>query len=246
MRQSRRALAESFFLHGLIAGMLFITAGMIKTPPKTLRLDVSLLEQIAAPLRQVTPVHKAVVPDPEPVAQPQPVPKPQPKVAPLHPKKIKKSIAKLKSKKSEPAPVHTVQEPPRQAVASPAKPSPVQAESRNRPQMNAGTPERAIATSQNMSKLHSYLGIIRLRIEREKRYPLWARSHRLEGKVSVRFILSPDGQVSAVSVSKSSGQGCLDEAAIDAVRQASPMPPPPEGVLSKATPMELTIVFKLT
>ena len=245
MRQSVRALAESFFLHGLIAGMLIITAGMLKTPPKTIRLDVSLLEQVAAPLRQVPPpVPKTVVPDPEPVAQPQPVPKPQPKVAPFHPKKIKKSIPKPKTIKSAPTPVPKVQEAPRQAVASPVKPTSVSAETRNRPQISAGSQDKA--TARKTSKLRNYLGIIRLRIEREKRYPLWARSHRLEGEVSVRFILSPDGQVSAVSVSKSSGQGCLDEAAMDAVRQASPMPPSPEGVLSEAIPMELTIVFKLT
>ncbi len=242
MKQSERALAESFFLHACIAGLFILVAGMIRTPPKTIRLNFSVLEQVAAPLHQAPPVYKIVVPTPQPVAQPQPVPKSQPKIAPLHPKKI---IPKPRAIKPERAPVPHVEEPPRQAVASPVKPSPVQTETRNRPQANAGFREKA-TSFHNRSKLRSYLGIIRLRIERQKRYPLWARSHRLEGEVLVRFLLSPDGQVSAVRVSKSSGQDCLDEAAVNAVQQASPMPPPPEGILSKATSVELTLVFKLT
>jgi protein TonB len=238
-------LAESFFLHGLLAGMLILTAGAITIPPKIIHLDVSLIRQVATPLHQAPPVHKAVITDEHPLAQPQPVPLSRPKVVPIHQKKIIKFKVNAKAAQPKTAPVAKQVQPPLQTITSPPETSPGQKKTLAKAQSSPG-PRGRERSFYNTSKLRSYLGLIRSRIEQEKRYPLWARSHRLEGKVNIRFILSTNGKVSAVQVSKSSGQDCLDEAAVQAVQQASPMPPPPEGILSKATSMELTIVFRLT
>lgn len=265
MNRNGRALAESFVLHSLLAGLVLLLAGAIKPPPKTIRLDFSLLEKIVTPVQHVSPAPKA---RPMPKATSEPAPTPQPKTLPPVPsktiKQIKPKLAALKLKpavkpkitaaKAESAiavPVvksALIPEGPPQPTA-PAVTSPVQALVQKRPvsaHQDTTPSTQSIDSTQLATKLQNYLSLVRIRIEKQKRYPLLARSRRLEGNVSIRFVLDPNGQVSKVGVSKSSGQDCLDKAAVDAIRQAAPLPPPPDGLLSSATSMELTIFFKLT
>jgi protein TonB len=258
MKQTGRAFMESLVLHGAIAGVLIMLSCMITSPPKTIRVDFSLMEQVAAPSRQVSAARKDPAPQPHPLPQSHPVEKTKtlakspPELKPRKKiitrtlvKKINPSNTQQKIVKKEFAPASQETNYSLQAADTAQKHNSIQKKSMERQQTNGGSQEKADFVGKS-SKLYSYLNLVRLRIEHKKRYPLWARSHRLEGKVLVRFILHLNGQVSAVSVSKSSGRDCLDEAAIEAVQQASPMPPPPYGILSKATPMKLTIVFKLT
>lgn len=65
---------------------------------------------------------------------------------------------------------------------------------------------------------------------------LWARinankppAQDLAGKVLVSFLLDPQGRVTAVAIAQSSGQMLLDKLALRAVRDAAPLPPPPDG-----------------
>jgi periplasmic protein TonB len=238
MRNDGRALTESFFIHGLLAGALVFMIGTMPTPPKTIRIDFSLLEQmVASPKEQSLPEPPQVQKQPLP-PQPAPAPKPKPQIK-----------AKVPPKISKPLPVHT---PPEVTTPAPAPDSLVQQTEESLPKepqqpVAAGpTSPQVSSSSVDTTQLAQYLGLIRSRIERQKRYPLWARSHRMEGEVSVRFVIAPDGQISAVTVSKSSGRESLDQAALEAVQEASPLPRPPNGIVTRPTAMELTIVFKLT
>ncbi len=61
------------------------------------------------------------------------------------------------------------------------------------------------------------------------------------GTVVVRFSLERDGDVLSIAVASSSGYAALDRAAVDSVRNASPMPPIPAGFpdrLSVAFPVD--------
>jgi len=107
-------------------------------------------------------------------------------------------------------------------------------------------PPGPVATSGNGNSLQGYLARVRASIEKQKRYPVWARSRRLEGKVGLRFLLSPAGAVHDLAIAISSGAECLDRAALQAVRDAAPLPPPDSGLLTGPTPLEITVVFKLT
>lgn len=96
-----------------------------------------------------------------------------------------------------------------------------------------------------VSKMHSSLievdqilkQIIR-KIEAAKRYPKVARKMGIEGKAVVRFKLKPQGQVEAVEIVESSGSEILDQASLQTVRDAAPLP-------YKEGWLKVGIVFKI-
>ena len=92
----------------------------------------------------------------------------------------------------------------------------------------------------------SYLEMVRLKIERHKEYPHMARTRQIEGSVTIRFVITPDGGVRAVEIAKTSRHMVLDEAALRAVETAAPFPKPPGHSFKGEIPLELTIVFELT
>lgn len=92
----------------------------------------------------------------------------------------------------------------------------------------------------------SYLDMVRLKIESRKRYPDYAKARGIEGRVTIRFILTGDGSVRDVTVAKSSRSDALNTAALSAIRDAAPFPRPPANLFKKDQALELTIVFELT
>lgn len=73
-----------------------------------------------------------------------------------------------------------------------------------------------------------YLADVMAHIEQHKWYPKAARRRGLEGEVSVRFILLPDGSTRNLLVEN--GPDVLLSAARKAVERAVPMPKPPSKV----------------
>lgn len=65
---------------------------------------------------------------------------------------------------------------------------------------------------------------LRERIEELKRYPPMARMNNWQGKVVLKFVVTEDGTVENLEVVQSSGHAVLDEAAMDTIRRASPLP----------------------
>ncbi len=61
------------------------------------------------------------------------------------------------------------------------------------------------------------------RIEALKQYPATARLQRLEGRVVVRIVIQEDGHISSATIAKSSGHDVLDHAALETIRQTSPL-----------------------
>ncbi len=61
-------------------------------------------------------------------------------------------------------------------------------------------------------------------IRRNKNYPRIARERGIEGVVRLRFMLNPSGAVDKLEVLQSSGSDVLDNASIQAVYRAAPMP----------------------
>ncbi len=62
------------------------------------------------------------------------------------------------------------------------------------------------------------------RLETIKQYPVTARLQRLEGRVVVRIVIQEDGHIASATITKSSGHGVLDQAALETIRLASPIP----------------------
>ncbi len=76
------------------------------------------------------------------------------------------------------------------------------------------------------------------KIEAAKRYPKVARRMGIEGKAVVRFKLKTQGQVEAVEIVESSGSEILDQASLQTVRDAAPLP-------YKEGWLKVGIVFKI-
>jgi TonB family protein len=75
--------------------------------------------------------------------------------------------------------------------------------------------------------LRSHLSYIRDMIQRNITYPDIARRNGWMGKVTVSFIIAHNGCVRDIEVVRSSGFGCLDKNAVEAVEHSSPFPHPP-------------------
>lgn len=106
-------------------------------------------------------------------------------------------------------------------------------------------PRAGIGAGQHVTR-NDYFEMVRLKIESQKEYPEMARIKYLEGHTTVGFIITRSGIATELTIIKSSRTKALDEAAILAVRKASPFPSPPSDLFKGLIPMELTIVFEIT
>lgn len=61
------------------------------------------------------------------------------------------------------------------------------------------------------------------RVEQLKRYPALARLNRLEGRVVLRVVIREDGHLEELAIAHSSGHAVLDQAAMETLREASPL-----------------------
>jgi len=98
----------------------------------------------------------------------------------------------------------------------------------------------------DFSSSKTYLELVKLKIEKNKKYPEDAKSNHIEGIVSLKFIITPDGNIKNTEVAKSSRNKILDEAAIKALRDAAPFPKPPTKFFKGEVPLQISISFELT
>ncbi len=172
------------------------------------------------PPEPVTPAEK-VIPSPEPMTgPPQQVesdPIEQQVLAALE--NVEVPLPVTRPVPPKPAPAHKAP-PPSQATRK-AKIDVTKSERTAASETTTGR-GAAVSPARWQSRLMAHL-------ERRKRYPAAARSAHQEGTVYVRFRVDISGNVLSVSLSRSSGHSTLDEAVLDLVRRASPVPPPPPG-----------------
>jgi protein TonB len=198
-------------------------------PPKTEVLQTAPRpeqkpEQFSMPRPEPRPQPSQVEPRPEirpepPVARvtpTQPVPVVPPRAEPVTPPQ-----AVSPPPAAAPPPQAAVQPPP--PPAAPAQPA-------------AAVESTAVASyQQNLSTL----------VNRKKIYPQRAVRQRLEGTAYVSLTLAPDGNVANISLQKSSGHDILDQAALEMVRKASPLPRAPEILRGKERVISIPIRFEL-
>jgi TonB family protein len=84
----------------------------------------------------------------------------------------------------------------------------------------------------------SVIAEIMRRIEKAKRYPRVARKMGTEGQATVRFRIKTDGKVEGVELMESSGSEILDQASLETVQRAAPLP-------YKDGWLKVVIVFKI-
>ncbi|MFT4089478.1 MAG: energy transducer TonB [Asticcacaulis sp.] len=114
-----------------------------------------------------------------------------------------------------------------------------------------GPPAPVVSTSPAVGKAgrnHSvaYSALVRRHLEMFRDYPRTAKRRREEGVVTVTFVINRQGRVLNVKVGKTSGYAALDQAALDMVRTASPLPAPPSDIGGEQIEMTVPAEFFLT
>ncbi|SFB53827.1 energy transducer TonB [Azotobacter beijerinckii] len=175
---------------------------------------------------------------PKPVVQPKPIEAPKPKLA-LPPPKPK---AKPQPPKPEAKPVpKTESQPVAQSQPQPQNSAPAASNaprSDAKPASQSGSPESSNA-------LPSWQGILRAHLSRYKRYPPESRRRGDEGTVTLRFKIDGQGRLLSFELVSRSGRTALDQATLQMIRRAEPLPPPPPELLTNGT-LEVVAPFAYT
>ena len=90
-----------------------------------------------------------------------------------------------------------------------------------------------------------YFSMVSAHLNRRKTYPAEAKKARQQGIVTVRFTVARNGDVSAVSIKRSSGHERLDLATLDLMHRVSPLPPFPKSMRQDSITLSLPIDYSL-
>jgi protein TonB len=222
---------------GLIAAVAWWASRPAPSPPPPQPVEIVLEAPKPAQKTVAPPTPKP--PQPKPVVKPQPKPvvhKPQPKPV-VHQAQPKPAAEPPPQPQPEPQPTPNVQTPP--APAADTKPAmPVAAPTPPAPSQPPAPPAPDLASIKA-----SFEAELRSAIQAAVRYPQAARMMQLTGKTLVGFDFR-DGTVSQIRVLQSSGADLLDQAALDAVRNA-PYPPTPKALQGKTMAFTIWVRFQL-
>lgn len=95
------------------------------------------------------------------------------------------------------------------------------------------TEEEEVSLNTSEFKYYAYFAHIKRQIELAWNYPLEAQKRNEGGRLTLVFTIESNGNVSSVTLLRSSGYQLLDEYAIKAVRYASPFNPIPASIGTK-------------
>ncbi|WP_322994569.1 energy transducer TonB [Castellaniella sp.] len=192
----------------------------------------------AEPLPEIPEPEVIVPPDPEPFFEPEPIveaepePEPEPVVEVPEPEAITEAPEPPPKPKQQPKPKPQPKQKPKPQAAPPPKPVavvPVTAGGAKQTSQAKGESQPVDPDRPRTIGRVDYLG---------KRpspdYPRTSQRRREQGRVVLRVLISPLGQVASVKVQKSSGHERLDQAAVDAMQRARFRPYTENGIAYKA------------
>ena len=90
-----------------------------------------------------------------------------------------------------------------------------------------------------------YFSLISAHLNRRKTYPTDAKKARQEGVVTVRFTVDRNGNVSNVSIRRSSGHDILDAATLQLLQRVAPLPRMPATMQRDTVTVSLPIDYSL-
>lgn len=217
------AFPLSLLLHAVVLGGVLLQMSPPSppvTPPPAPMIELQTVFAEPPPPAPPTPPMVIRPPDPSPLVSNRtgaeaPAPKPRPKTAP--PKEV-----------TQPA----IPAPPSDVAA------PVSQETPAHPVPSAAPPQPSAPPA-------SYIGQIRARLERLKRYPAEARYDGAEGTVQLRFVLDRSGALLSWSIEQGSGVAALDEEVGRMIRQAAPFPAFPDSLEQDRLELVIPVNFSL-
>jgi protein TonB len=234
--------------------------------PMRMVLEIPLVEQKQTIVPSCRQLNKPAPPKKTPLEKPllkpvvktvkQQVAKPEVKAAPQPEKKIIEKVAEV----PEPLVVNPAVIVPEKAVEARTEPRTVLTEQTPQAALAEQLPvstevvspvvktltkeaEKPAPTDSVASVSSMYLKLVNQRIEKNKRYPRFARNRGIEGDVLLQFVVARDGKLMNVRVMDSSGHAILDQEALKTVRRAAPFPKLPEGTLAGRVVLKVPISF---
>ena len=167
-----------------------------------------------------------------------PLPQPRPKTDTVAEVKAEKKVearAKKPAAEARAAPRKEAPAPSQSAAAAKADTASPKAAARNKVDTVAAP---KVSPARWQSRVLSWLN-------RHKRYPAAAKSRKQEGFVQVAFTVDKGGRITSARVARSSGVPALDQAALDMVRRASPVPAPPPEIATSSMKLAVPVDFSL-
>jgi periplasmic protein TonB len=233
------AVLASIVLHGLLLFGVSLRERAHRAEPQV-AIIARLAELPAAAPAAAPPQAEPVKPRAEPVK-----PRAQPKPLPRRPVAKEEPLAR-----SEPAPEPAPAESPAREAASPAQveapaaPPPVIAgvdQTRGQP---ATAPPAEPA--EDPGSLEKYRQQLILAAPRYKRYPRIASDNNWSGFVALRMVVAPSGQVTSLTVTKTSGYDVLDQQAVEMFKSAAALVPVPPVLRGKQFAVEVGATYYFT
>jgi protein TonB len=230
------AIIVAFALHVIAAALLMtherepkpqpkpepVIALELAPKPKSTPQPVPIAKPEAKPEHKPPPKPKPT-PKPEHKTHPKPKPKPKPKPAPKRKPKTQSTA------KPEPAP-----ETEQKAVPKPESAAPEATQ--------APPPATHAASRPSKQEIHTWQAKLLAHLAKYKHYPRGAQRRNKQGVVMLSFSIDRTGRVLSARVVESSGHTSLDQAALDMIHDASPVPAPPNGI----TQLDFTVPVQFT
>lgn len=102
----------------------------------------------------------------------------------------------------------------------------------------------AASANNNEGQASALIALLHKAVQKQQQYPNSAQEMGRQGRVGVRFILKPNGQITQLHIVHSSQTNSLDQAALAAVSNAAPFTGV-ERYLSLPQEYSISVVFKL-
>jgi len=223
------AVLASIVLHGVLLFGVSLRE-RARAPESPVPLLARLVE-LPAPVLAPTPA--AAPPRAEPV-------KPRPRAKPLPPKPLaRERPAPQPEPAAEPAP----EVPPQAEVPAPAE---VEAPPAEPPPLVAGVRPNPGEPAEDPGSLEKYRHQLILAAPRYKRYPRIASDNNWSGSVALRMVVGSGGQVSSLTVTKTSGYSVLDQQAVEMFKSAAAEVPVPPVLRGKRFAVEVGASYYFT
>lgn len=185
--------------------------------------------QLASPQSQTQEMETAEKPDPKPEPEPEPEPKPEPELEP------------------EPVPEPKIEPRPKETENR----SNVAESETSSEDITENTADRKNVSQQvelmagNSADVDSYLTRLGSHLSRFYEYPRRARRLGQEGAPVLVFEFSREGALLRQSLRSSSGHSLLDDAALEMLKDAEPLPAVPASMTGKTFTYALPVRFSL-
>lgn len=223
------ALALTILAHGALIGWAIMKPAPKLAEPAAPML-VSLLMTAASPAQPVP-----AAPMSEPITPPPPVevvkaPAPEPVLATDKPAPVTTPPPTPKPKpKPQPKPEPSVE---------PVEPPPIE------------TPEprpapAAAAKPISQDEMRRYLSSLMRQLNRHKTYPAALKQEKIEGKVILKFTIDASGNLISAKVQESSGHDELDQAALNMLARAAPLPAIPDFMERDQLTLSIPVDYSL-